>query len=75
MASNRLTQQKRILEYLEENKSISQRDGLILGIMRLSNRIVELENKGYVFKRDTVSYKTVDGRNIRYMTYSLVSQP
>lgn len=42
-----MTQNERVLAYMRENGSITQRDAVWLGIYRLSARVYDLRRDGY----------------------------
>jgi hypothetical protein len=68
----KVTQCKRVLDYIEEFGSITTLEAFRdLGIARLASRIHDLKMSGYVFKRDFVSSKNRYGETVRYMRYSL----
>ena len=70
------TQCKRVILYLEENKSLtSKKASTRLGIDRLSARIYELSQIGYVFNRQRKRVKNRFGEKCLITEYSIASQP
>jgi len=63
---NNETQCKKILNYLEHNKTITVREAFYLGINSPTRRITDLRRKGYSFKEE---WKYLS--NSRYKVYSL----
>ena len=49
-----MTQKQRILRYMEDHGSISQKDASMLGIGRLAARILELRRAGYAIECEWV---------------------
>lgn len=68
-----LTQNQRVIEYLQEKGSITQMEALNkLGVMRLASRISDLRRSGY---KITGSMETVNnryGEKCRVKRYSLI---
>lgn len=66
-----MTQEQRILEYLDKHGEITQRDAVRLGCYRLSARIHDIRQRGIVIKSDTRTVKNADGShsNIAVYTY------
>ena len=53
-----LTQKERIIRHLKEKKSITSLEAMReYGIMRLTSRICELKNEGYLIRSEFVSSK------------------
>lgn len=66
------TQAHRVLDYLDENGSITQLEALQeLGVMRLASRISDLKKQGYPIKSDVVAVKNRFGESCRIKRYSL----
>ena len=66
---NKATQNKRILQYLEDNDSITPMEAIeCLGVMRLAARIAELEKAGHKFDHEMVYGTGVYG-GVHYMRY------
>lgn len=73
--NTRPTQCTRILQYLDDFGSITQREALAdLGIMRLASRISELKRKGYTFEKTTEYGKNRYNEIIHYTRYRLVNK-
>ena len=69
------TQKQRILDYVEEFKSISRREAFLdLGIVELSSRIGELEAMGHRFDRKTESSQNRYGEEVTYTRYTLIKE-
>lgn len=57
------TQTKKVLEWMRTVGPITPMEAMIeLGIMRLSARIYDLEEQGYVIEREKISVPTRDGK-------------
>lgn len=68
----KLTQCERILQYIEENGSITSLEAIQeFGCTRLASRICDLEQKGYAFKRDWEKAKNRYGDPVHYKRYSI----
>lgn len=71
-AHSNLTQNQRILDYLDSHGSITQLEALSqLGIMRLASRISDLRKRGYMIesKMDTVHNRY--GEKCRVKRYTI----
>lgn len=69
---SKMTQAHRVLDYLDENGSITQLEALQeLGVMRLASRISDLKKQGYPIKSDVVAVKNRYGENCYIKRYSL----
>ena len=66
-----VTQEQKILEYINEHGSITQRDAVMLGCYRLSARIFDLKKMGYVIVTAMETVPTVDGNTATIGRYSL----
>lgn len=66
-----MTQEQRILDYIDKHGEITQRDAVRLGCYRLSARVFDLRSKGIFLKCETRSVKNADGSrsNIGVYTY------
>ena len=65
-------QTDRILEYIQENQSISQLEALRdLGIMRLASRISDLKRQGYHIISTTETVNNRYGEKCHIKRYSL----
>lgn len=69
---SKMTQAHRVLDYLDENGSITQLEALQeLGVMRLASRISDLRKQGYPIKSDVVAVKNRFGESCYIKRYSL----
>jgi hypothetical protein len=67
------TQSEQILEYLQQNGSITPIDALMkFHCMRLGARIHDLKAEGHRIRTEMESHKTEDGRTSHYARYVLV---
>ena len=67
------TQCEKILQYIENEGSITPLDALReFGCMRLASRITDLKRKGYPITRKMETSKNRAGEPVRYARYSLV---
>ena len=67
-----MNQKDMILEYIRRRGSITGLEAVTeLGVMKLSNRIGELENDGYLFDRKDESKRNKSGRKTSYKRYFL----
>lgn len=65
-----MTQEQRILDYLDEFGSITPLEAMRdLGIMRLGARIFDLKASGYAIVKDTVAVKNRFGELTRIARY------
>ena len=72
--SSRISQNRRILDYINRNGSITPREALDhIGCMRLTARIAELEGAGHRFAHEWVTEYRDDGM-VRYMRYGRLEQ-
>lgn len=69
-----MNQQKAVLQYLKSHKrGITQFEAVIkLGVLRLSQRIAELESQGYIIAREAEKKIGTYGHTVRYTRYWLV---
>jgi len=65
------TQQERIIEYMELNGVITQRDAIWLGCYRLAAQIFELKRKGYNIATEMREVRNKDGSKSRIAAYWL----
>lgn len=65
-----MTQKDRILQYLQDNGSITPMDAVRMGIMRLAPRIMELRIDGFQITSELVDGKNEYGR-YHYAKYTL----
>ena len=63
------TQAMRILKYIAEHGSISQKEAMQMGIARLAARIHDIEGGGIRFLHEWESGKDADGNCYRYVRY------
>ena len=67
-----MTQNEALLKYLKKHKGITQWDAAEkLGILRLSERVRELESDGYLIARSSCNKTNRYGHNSRFVRYSL----
>lgn len=65
-----MNQNKLVLDYLQENGSITPREALDeFGIMRLGARVYELRQQGYPIKTKTTTSRNRYGETVNYATY------
>lgn len=66
------TQNQKIIEYIREFGSITQRDAFEdLGVMRLASRISDLRRLGYPIESETETVKNRYGEPCRIKRYSI----
>lgn len=67
-----MSQCERILQYIEDNGSITQLDALReFGCMRLASRVSDLKRLGYPIITDTEKSKNRYGESISYARYRM----
>jgi hypothetical protein len=66
-----MTQEEKIIDYMERYGSITQLRAMDLGIMRLGARIYDLKESGVKIITETVKGKNRDGEPSRYARYRL----
>ena len=73
MYKNHMTQNKKIIHYLETHKrGITSFDAFkLFGITRLSGRIFEIRQMGYPVITSIVQTTNEDGNTVRYARYTL----
>ena len=66
-----MTQEQRIVAYLDKHGEITQREAVNLGCYRLSARIHDLRQQGIAIKSEVRTVKNADGShsNIAVYTY------
>ena len=69
-----MTQHDRILRHLYDRGTINPFEAQRYGIMRLSARISELKDKGYVISTKMVKSKNRYGEPTRYAIYTLTEK-
>lgn len=68
----KMSQCERIVEYMQQNGSITQLDALReFGCMRLASRISDLKRQGVAVKREMETSKNRYGEPISYARYSI----
>ena len=65
-----MTQNSKIIHYLNRYGSITQRDALKLGIYRLASRISELRRDGIPIRTDMKQVTNADGSKSNVAVYS-----
>lgn len=69
-----MTQRERILNYMDENGSITAFEAVLyLGVLQLSARIVELEKMGFRFTKTPEKSKNRYGDPVNYIRYGRAS--
>lgn len=63
------TQNSKILRYMEEHGSITPREAMRFGCMRLAARIKDLKTAGHEIESEMVSMIDEDGETIRFARY------
>lgn len=58
---NKQNQKKKILEYMKEHKTITQREAISIGCYRLSARIYDLRDDGVPIGCEMVRVENADG--------------
>lgn len=67
-----MTQGEKVLEYMKKHGSITTMEAFMhFGITRLSARVFELREKGYMINSDPVKVKTRDGEKVTVARYTL----
>lgn len=73
MANKRPSQTNRLLDYLKQFKSITTWEAFQeLGITRLSARIFEIKEKGYLIKTESITSKNRFGDSVHFNKYTLI---
>lgn len=65
-----MTQEQKILGYLDQHGKITQRDALNLGIYRLASRISDMRRDGIPIKSEPKEVTNADGSKSRIAVYS-----
>ena len=68
------TQNERILDFMERNGKITQRDALSLGCYRLGARIFDLKAKGYNISSVNKEVINKDGTTSHIAEYRLIGK-
>ena len=66
-----MTQNQKILQYMQEHNGISTYAAFKMNITRLAARISELRSAGHKITSEMVSYKAQDGKSKQYCIYRL----
>ena len=66
-----MPQKDRILKYMEDHGSITQREAIHLGCYRLSARIFNMRAEGIPVITDMIEVKSTDGATARIASYRL----
>ena len=75
MASKRPPQAQRIIDFIDENGSITRLDSSCeLFIFELSSRIISLEKKGWVFKKERESITNSFNETKSFVRYSILKR-
>lgn len=69
----RITQCDKIVAYMTEHGSITDRQATRLGIRRLASRIWDLKTRGYRIKMDLIKVKNADGSFSHVGKYSFLN--
>ena len=62
----------KIHKFMEKNGSITAKDAMMFGCMRLAARIADLKHKGYPIESRMIDVINADGSHSRVAEYSLV---
>ena len=69
-----MTQNERVLAYMREHGSITQRDAMWLGVYRLSARIFDLRKEGYKISSLWETVENKHGERATIARYSLTEE-
>ena len=71
--SRGLTQNERVIAYIEEFGSITSKEAFdMIGVTRLASRIHDLSERGYTFRKQTEKAQNRYGEKIRFIRYSFM---
>lgn len=71
-----MTQGEKVLDYMKKHGSITTMEAFKnFGITRLSARVFELREKGYMIDSDPVKVKTREGEKVTVARYTLKESP
>lgn len=71
-----MTQGEKVLDYMKKHGSITTMEAFKnFGITRLSARVFELREKGYMIDSDPVKVKTREGEKVTVARYTLKENP
>lgn len=65
------SQNRKVLRWMKERRSITPQDALTFGCMRLAARIKDLRDGGTDIITDTMEYTDTDGKTTRFASYRL----
>lgn len=65
------SQQQKVLKYMQTYGSITAREAMRFGCMRLASRITDLKKQGYIIDREMIEVTNVDGSKSRVARYTL----
>lgn len=69
-----MTQCEKILQYIEENGSITQLDAMReFGCMRLASRMCDIKKMGYTVAKKMETAKNRYGESVSYARYAIVN--
>jgi hypothetical protein len=72
---SKASQCNKILEYLRTHAVINTKIAReLFRCERLASRINDLKDRGYKIGRNIITYKDIDGQNIRYAEYFLIEE-
>lgn len=75
MEKKRPTQAERIVEFIDQNGSITRLDSSCkLFIFELSSRIISLEKRGWVFDKSWITKENQFGENKRFKVYRIIKR-
>ena len=70
-----MTQRDMIADYMERHGSISSWEAIKeFGVTRLSARIFELKERGYLISKERVTTKNRYGKSVTYDKYKIVAK-
>ena len=68
------TQLEKVIDYIDRNGSITQREALFFGCGRLASRICDLKKAGFRIKSESIKVKNADGSFSYVAKYSWVQE-
>ena len=69
-----MTQCEKVVKYIKDNGSITQREALSLGIYRLASRISEMRSGGMKIKTEDIKVRNLDGSFSWIARYSFLEE-
>ena len=60
-----MSQENKILEFMRNHGTITQREAFYLGCQRLASRICDLKKRGIVINKEMIPVKNADGTKHR----------